>query len=292
METQESGQFIERKILLEVNFSEKLIYFGTTDNSTVVMEDVWNESVLPYLMPDWHDPDKDELEFFIFYNDNSYFCQKKRKRLNYSTESYYWQSYQSTEKSLEQAKEIYDMFNVIGFVNSENETEKWLEEAQTLVTSNEMFFKDKWSALRRQISEMLSFSDWRILPDVEDKYENEKNMWIQWRETLRSSLPNFDNFSNAYEAFKFCHEYKFPIDPKTYITKYPNKEVEYLSTDDQYETYSFKAASDYASRNIYTIQEYINTMATNEIKITAEMKQLIEKLKIRKFYPDLMNKLM
>ena len=287
----EQQQFIERKIILEVNFLEKLVYFGETDTSTVITEEVWNESIIPFLMTDWHDPDKDEIEFFIFYNNNTYFCQKRRKRLDYATESFYWQSYQSSEKSFDQAKELYDVFNTIGFINTQNETEKWLNAAETLITENDAFFRDKWSALKRQINEMLAFSDWRVLPDIEEKYEGEVDLWIKWRNILRNSLPDFNTFSTAYEAFKFCHEYKFPVDPKNYLKNYPNREVEYLSTDDQYKTYSFQAASDYTSKNIYTIQEFINTTVRTEIKITNQMREVINKLKLNKFYPDLIDKL-
>lgn len=284
-------QFIEKKVILEVNFSEKIIYFRNYDTSTLVPDDVWNNVVINFLTPEWHDADKDEIEFFIYYNDNSYFCQKKRKRLDYANQSYYWQSYQFTEKSNEQAYEVYDMFNTVGFVNRKEESDRWLDDANTLISNNQAFFQEKWSVLKKQISEMLYFSDWRVLPDIVEKFPGETDMWIKWRNWLRQCLPNYSEFSTPYEAFKFCYELKFAIDPKMYLEKYPNKEVEYLTTDDQFTSYSFKASFDYMSKNIYNIQEYVQMNINNEIKLSEETRELINRLKLKNYYPELLNKL-
>lgn len=284
-------QFIEKRVILEVNFSEKIIYFRNYDTSTLVPDDVWNDVVLNFLIPEWHDPDKDKMEFFIYYNDNSYFCQKTRKRLDYTNQSYYWQSYQFNEKTSEQAAEVYDMFSTVGFINQKQESDKWLDDANTLISNNEAFFQEKWSVLRKEINEMLYFSDWRVLPDVVEKFPGETEMWIKWRKWLRESLPNYTKFSTPYEAFKFCYEFKFAIDPKMYLEKYPNKEVEYLSTEDQFTSYGFKASFDYMSKNIYNIQEYIQMNIDNEIKLSSEVTELINKLKLKKYYPELLQKL-
>jgi len=286
-----TDQFIEKKAILEVNFLEKTIYFLNYDTSTLVSDDVWNDVVLNSLTPEWHDVDKDEIEFFVYYNDNSYFCQKKRKRLDYANQSYYWQSYQFTEKSNEQATEVYNILNTVGFLNQKEEADKWLDDANTLISNNEAFFLGKWTTLKKEINEMLYFSDWRVLSDVEEKYPGETEMWIKWRKWLRESLPKYEEFSTPYEAFKFCCEYKFAIDPKKYNELYPNKEVEYLTTEDQFTAYGFKASFDYMSKNIYNIQEYVRMNVNNEIKITEETKKLIEKLKLKKYYPELLQKI-
>lgn len=286
-----TDQFIEKKAILEVNFLEKIIYFRNTDTSTLIPDDVWNDVILNFLIPEWHDPDKDEIEFFIYYNDNSYFCQKKRKRLDYANESYYWQSYQSTEKSNEQATELYDMFTTVGFLNQKEEADRWLDDANTLISNNEAFFQEKWSVLKKQLNEMLFFSDWRVLPDVVEKIAGETDMWIKWRKWLRESLPDYSEFATPYEAFKFCYEFKFAIDPKMYLEKYPNQEVEYLATEDQFTSYSFKASFDYMSKNIYNIQEYIQRNVNNEISISGEIRELINKLKLRNYFPELLQKL-
>jgi hypothetical protein len=284
-------QFIEKKAILEVNCLEKIIYFRNYDTSTLIPDDIWNEVVLNFLIPEWHDPGKDEIEFFVFYNDNSYFCQKKRKRLDYTNQSYYWQSYQFNEKSVEQATEVYDMFTTVGFVEQKEQTDKWLEDAKTLISNNQAFFDEKWSILKKQINEMLYFSDWRVLPDVIEKFPGETDLWIKWRKWLRECLPSSDQFSTPYELFKFCYEFKFAIDPKMYLEKYPNQEVEYLSTEDQFSSYEFNASFDYMSRNIYNIQEYIQSNVNNEIKLSTETTELIKKLKLRNYYPDLLQKL-
>lgn len=286
-----TDQFIEKKAILEVNFLEKIIYFRNTDTSTLIPDDVWNDVILNFLIPEWHDPDKDEIEFFIYYNDNSYFCQKKRKRLDYANESYYWQSYQSTEKSNEQATELYDMFTTVGFLNQKEEADRWLDDANTLISNNEAFFQEKWSILKKQLNEMLFFSDWRVLPDVVEKIEGETDMWIKWRKWLRECLPDYIEFATPYEAFKFCYEFKFAIDPKMYLEKYPNQEVEYLATEDQFTSYSFKASFDYMSKNIYNIQEYIQRNVNTEISISGEIRELINKLKLRNYFPELLKKL-
>lgn len=284
-------QFIEKKAILEVNCLEKIIYFRNFDTSTLIPDNIWNEVVLNFLTPGWHDPDKDEIEFFIFYTDNSYFCQKKRKRLDYKNKSYYWQSYQFSEKSAEQATEVYDMFTTVGFIDQKQQADKWLDDANTLISSNEAFFAEKWTRLKKQINEMLYFSDWRVLPDVIEKFPGQNDMWIKWRKWLRECLPDMNEFSTPYEAFKLCYEFKFAMDPKMYLEKYPNRDVDYLSTDDQFTSYGFAAAFDYMSKNIYNIQEYVQMNIDNEFKLSTETVELIKKLKLRNYYPDLLQKL-
>jgi hypothetical protein len=137
----------------------------------------------------------------------------------------------------------------------------------------------------------LYFSDWRVLPDVVEKFEGERDMWIEWRKRLRQLLPGVDTFESEYNAFKYSFELKYPIDPKQYITKYPNKEVEYLSTEDQFTSYGFRAATDYLTKNVYTIQEYIRNNINNEIIIEQKTRELIQKLRITNYYPDLIEKI-
>jgi len=276
--------------ILEVNFSNRIVVRGTV--ATEIKEDVWNDIILTQLGTTWHDPNKDEIEFFIYNDDGTYFCQRKRSRMDFKTGFFYWRSYQYYEASDEEALRIYNIFRDFAEIQRFDRTTTYIEEAQKLFDS-QSYFQDKYQKRRRQISLMLLYSDWRMTIDYEEEFEGEQEMWKEWRRRLRRCLPDYETFDNPYEAFKFVSVLKYPIDPNVYFERYPEgknadgDEVAYLSTDDQYDRLDFIVSKDFVAASMENILDLVNNFADQEVEITLQVKQILDDLNAWDYFPTL-----
>tara|TARA_B100001250_G_scaffold46655_1_gene36559 strand:- start:5355 stop:6278 length:924 start_codon:yes stop_codon:yes gene_type:complete len=170
----------------------------------------------------WH-TDKDQLELFQYFNDGKYFCQRRKQVYDFQTETYYQQTYSFTSGTAAQAEELYksvqDFFYVVEQVKSLQ-----VEEKVQGLDDEVIFWEQRWRKLLRQRNNMLGLSDWRVLPDIAEKYTGEKADWVKWRQWLRdNTLPSptdaqFEGSGLKY--FKYTYELKFPIDPSNYRRLY------------------------------------------------------------------------
>ena len=181
----------------------------------------------------WH-TDKDLIEFFQYYSDGTYFCQRKRVKYDFNTESTYLQTYSFTGASSEQARELYELIDTFFKVVVEVKNAK-INEVVAGIDQEVALFEQRMYKLKRQRQEMLSLSDWRILPDIEDSYTGEKDRWIKWRKWIREEStphPQSEEFNNSgLEYFKYTYNLKFPIDPSKYLKMYPGGKLEDGVTD-------------------------------------------------------------
>jgi|TARA_B100000035_G_scaffold314838_1_gene332607 hypothetical protein len=274
-----------RETILEVNFREKL---SVRNNFTAakISDDVWDEKVLPKLNPFWHIEGKDEIEYFIYYSDNSYLCQKRRLRTDPDTNSQYWKTYWYEDATSEQAYEVYELFSALFTLTKEERRTNWVAESKKLF-DHQFYYEGKWRKMRGQISEMLLYSDWRMLPDYEEEFEGELALWKEWRKRVRNLLPDLETFESAYAAFEFVSKMKYPLDPNMYVKKYPNRDVEYLSTDDQFDKLDFKASSDFVAANVANIGDFVRNYAQEDIIVTQKAYALMEELSLFEYFPDL-----
>lgn len=224
------------------------------------------------VVPDfWHDADKDRLEFFKFYSNGEYFCQRSKKAYDFETETSYWKTYSFHGATTEQAKEmqqlLYDYYAFSIEVKDLKVRDK-IEE----INQEAVYFEAKYMKIRRQRDEMLNLSDWRVLPDIVDSYEGEKDRWVAWRSLIRNvnNLKPAD-FDNNLEYFKYTFECKFPVDPVVYRELYPNEMLEdgvtpapaYLDVNDpnQWRSHDTEASSDFFHNrelNIYNMSRSYN----------------------------------
>jgi len=272
----------ERHVRLEINFQDKLAAVGNT--VTRFTEEVWENIILKSIPSNWHDSGKDEIQFLIFYTDDTYFCQKKRNKYDFETKSTYWASYVFNEGSNDQAKELYELFDGLSRVQKQANYSVWIQEGKELY-DNAFYFQSKYVKKMVDIQNLLLYSDWRILPDAPKKMENEKEMWIKWRDELRKLMRSFDDFETPYKAYEYVSKIKIPFDPRIYLREYPNQEVEYLSTEDQYVKEEFMASNDWVAARILDISDFVQNYIPVEVVVTKKVKKLLSELKIEKYFP-------
>lgn len=283
-----------RTSVLEVIFKERLVYveepqpeyLGFAKVQVEVEEDVWNTVILPKVTPFWHDAEKDELEFLIIYNDGSYLCQRRRLRYDFATKSNYWAQYEFKDATPEQVEEVRLLFKTVTFVQKEVETHTWLSEAKELM--NEKFYYDaKYYKREAEIAKMLLYSDWRVLPDAPQKFEGERDLWIIWRDKMRNLLPPYEEIENNYELLKTVSTMRFPVDPRVYYEMYPELDVEYLSTEDQFTKRDFQASKDFVSANIMNAVQFAKDYEIRKVGVEKKVLELIQKLELGVVFPGI-----
>ena len=236
----------------------------------------------------WHDPGKDELETVIFYTDNSCFAQRRKLKYSFETKSNYYESYQFTAPGQDEILEFRN--NIIMFLD----TLKWIEEVETIQMTNKvdeelLFFDQTYGKKKRQKEQMLQACDWRVLPDIDDSYTGEKDEWKKYRAEVRSLLiKKPQEFTRPLDFFKDVTTMKWPVDPKTYRTEYPNGQdadgnaVEYLKADDtkQWVETANVAATDVWNNRLLAMNELRERYKDSSQIVTAELRTFMKKMKL------------
>lgn len=288
--TNKNEKVTSKEVKLEVNFKDKVVV-RPPHRAVFMKEDVWDNLLVPNLGSEWHLPDKDEIEYLIFYWGGEYLCQKK-KIVTDSEGNQYWRSYNYPEASTDEANRIYELFDSLAEVQKHEKTSQFIEESKKLI-DYQYYYEAKYVKRTIEVRSMLLFSDWRMLPDYQEEFDGELEMWKKWRQHLRDLLPNIETFENKYEAFKFATTVKFAVDPNNYFKLYPNGQdadgnpVEYMGTEDQFTKLDFKASTDFVTNNIMNVLEYVNKGHDDTAKITRKYYELMETLNAWDFFPDL-----
>lgn len=285
----------EKAPLIEVNFEAKVIV-SQSQFTVTPRDEAWDQFVLDNLQPLWHDPGKDEMQFFAYYTDGSYMCQRKRKRVDFENQSSYWQTYQFNMPTKEQAQEISRLFDTVFFLEKASKKESFKESAKEFY-DKAFYHEKKYMKMHKEIKAMLAYSDWRMTVDYEEEFDGEQQMWKDWRRALRRVLPDFDTFETSLDAFKAACVAKYPIDPNQYFKQYPNGQdsdgnvVEYMSTDDQFTKLDFIASGDFVAANMEGVVEYLDQVKNDEIEVETKMYELMDELEVGLIYPELKGKL-
>ena len=275
-----------KESVMELNFAEKAVTLGGValgGKTTFVDEKAWEDVVLPAISAEWHDPGKDEIEHLLLYNNDKYLCQRKKIKYDFATESTYWVTYNYTDGDVADVKRIYDVINAVVIVQKEAKEFEILEKARELnLEQLDYYYDQKWFKKMDEIQKMLLYSDFRVLPDTPVKYDGEKTDWATWRQRLRDLLPDNprEEFADNFEMFKFIQTLKYPIDPRKYLAMYPNRDVEYLSTDDQFQKYDFEASVDFVSKTQLNLINYLETYDANFRPIDRKILDLARELKL------------
>lgn len=210
----------EDNIKLQYILKERRIYYNTT---SYVIPSAVHRDFFEDLGPSWSNPE-DEMIAFSYYESGHYVMEKKRIFYDWKLKMSKTMVYEVSEISeadlemlVKKFTELYDFCRITHLQNTKDELKLQMENEFGMISYNLL-------DLRRRL---LSSTDWTQVLDspLEEKV---KLRYQKYRQELRdiTSLPEW----NAEEYLKV----EFPISPTDYLKKYPNEEVEYLSTEDQY----------------------------------------------------------
>lgn len=213
----------EKSIELQFYLRDKKIYWG--GNVHVIDDELLQKFIENY------DPEVwslyDQVILFNWYSDGSFVCEKQKYVYDYRLKKQVYVTYDAvlTQEQAETLKnkllELYEETRIKFLQQTKDVVKQQVLEQFNLSTLN----------LRGLRSTLLSKSDWTQIPDVPLEPEI-KERWAKYRQVLRDITddPNWGprNILNV----------DFPIDPENYLLRYPNKEIEYLSTPDQFENHA------------------------------------------------------
>ena len=253
-------------------------------------EDLKDRFLENYLDSFWHS-EKDQMEHIVFYTDGTAQCQKRKLRYDFSSESQYWESYAFTDMTNQQITDLKNKFvdlhstqKVVKEFKIENKIKK--------VDENLLYFDQTLGKRIGERDQMLTVTDWRVLPDIEDSYVGEKDEWIKYRVELRKLCKQkVEDYDTPLALFRSLFEMKWPIDPKIYREKYPNGQdangvaVEYLKADDpvQWVERETDSSTDIIQSKLLNIGELRQRYADANKVTTAEVRDMMKLLKFEDF---------
>jgi hypothetical protein len=290
---------MEQQVLrpsIEIDFLNKYIFSPSDDPvSSVASVKTIDPKLLEVFFENidsfWH-TENDQLQYFIYFNTGEYICQRKKLKYNFETKSSYWQTYNFKNVDQDKVIELYD--KIQAFVILNNDVKQFLSIKEVKEIGQEaVFFERRFIKKIAEKNAMLASSDWRILPDVVDSYEGEKDMWIKWRNVLRNEvIRRPEEYENGLEYLKYLYNIKYPVDPKLYRQLYPNgkdindNDVEYLSTPDQWVKYDVEASSDFITSNAIRALNYTKGFIESRIKVKKKILSILKTFGVEAIYPD------
>lgn len=281
---------------IEIDFLNKYVFTPTNDlASSTTSGKTINENLLEKFFdnidPFWH-TEKDQLQYFIHYNNGEYFCQRKKLKYDFATKTNYWQTYNLKNVPENKIAELLERIQAFVILNTD--VKKFLAIKEVKEIGQESLFYER--RLIKKISEknaMLSASDWRVLPDVIDTYPGEKDMWIKWRNTLRQEVfKRPEEFDDSLTFLKYLYDLKYPVDPKLYFKLYPegkdvdNNEVEYLSTPEQWVKYDVEASTDFITANAIRALNYTKGHIESTIRVKKNILNILKEFDVSDIYPE------
>lgn len=283
------AEIVIKKCILEVDFQNNFIIDTSTlkvypDGSKSVQQYRLDPSLKDKFLSDiagefWH-TEEDKLQAFIYYDDGSSFVQRRKAKYSFAENAKVWTDYTFVGYTQEQSEELKN--KILTAIEVQNITKELKVERKLQKVDEEYLFFDSVYAKRmRERSAMLAATDWRVLDDVVDTYPGEKDMWKLWRQKIRETLiKDPAQFSTPLEFFRYIKTLKWPIDPKNYRIKYPESDVEYLSTDDQWVKRDTDASADFVESRLENILELRQNYINSRIRVKKEVKEMMKLLRI------------
>lgn len=271
-----------RKTLLEADFLNNYLVSG--GNKIEITSELKQKFFENYIDSFWNNS-KDEIDYFAYYSTGQYFCQRKKLKYDFKENVSYWTTYSFSGASKDQAKQLYDKLCDFTVTLQEVKQAKVNAEIQK-IDQEALFFDQRYTKKILERNSMLTASDWRVLPDIVDKYPGEKDMWIRWRSALRNeTVKKPDEFERGLDFMKYLYELKWPIDPEIYRNKYPNSEVEYLSTEDQWVKYDSEASQDFVNTRIVNLAKIANNYTESRKRVSQSSLEMMRLLGIDELAP-------
>jgi hypothetical protein len=286
----------ERKTLLEYDALNRIVLirakneYGVVTYNSVFISDKINKIILQNIPDEWSN-DNDRIVLFAIYEDGEYVLEKEKMKYDFNTKSTKWLRYNSTHLTVAQAKELYSVINTAVFLDNTVETYNNVNEYLEL--SNKTYYLQELSQKNNSVvQKLLRSTDWRILPDYPETFENETSLWIKWRDEIRKLEKNIDEFEDPLDYLIYNEELKWPIKPDMYHEQYPNNEVEYLSTNDQFIKNPEILDEDREEESRKAVISMIETMKKYEqegIKLGSMMSEMVKKYNLIKDLEEFKN---
>ena len=242
----------------------------------------------------WH-TEEDQLELFCYFSDGTWYAQRKRQKYDFASESLYWNDYTFKGGTAEQAAAVYNVGRAIFAVESVQKATLTKKKLDTLEEQHS-FFEAKWLKRITEKRKILQASDWRVLPDVADAYEGEKDEWIAWRQKIRSiDIPDPNVFDTPLDFMKTSYQNTFPLDPKNYRKLYPNGLDEdgnaapaFMDPNDekQWTSYDDDASSDFFNSRMINKLIYARQRVVAPRIVEKDIKQIIKDMRIEEIFPE------
>lgn len=270
---------ITRQPILEADLLNGVIILGGFDQKVVLSEELKQRYLERSIDPFWHS-ENDHLDYLVIYNTGEYFCQRRKLKYDFKEKVNYWGTYAFHEASEEQVNALREQIINLFAVSGEITTNKIYDSIEK-IDREKLFFDQRYAKKVIEKNKMLSASDWRILPDIIDSFPGEKEMWMKWRQILRSEvIKKPEEFGDSLEFFKYLYDIKYPIDPKKYKELYPNDEVEYLSTEDQWVKTDVEASNDFVDSRIFNILSMSAQYKESYRRVKSEVMSLMKLLEV------------
>ena len=238
---------------LYLNAFDKTIQFEGVMKT--IDDDYWTSNIVPILYPLW-DSDKDKLELFVQYKDNTVKMNKTKYQRNQKTGAYKWVSYQFDLAPF--PTEVNDLYTKI--------VEKWTEYRvgqendleRALAASFSKSTILNWTKVTLMRNFLLMDSDWTQLGDAPLSAE-EKAKWVTYRQKLRD-IPEEqkDNAANAVV---------FPITPSKHAKL--GDGLTYLGDVSHFYTIPQSVYSKFSTRIVNYLALAIGTAAIDEMPVTS-----------------------
>ena len=238
---------------LYLNAFDKTIQFEGVMKT--IDDDYWTSDIVPILYPLW-DSDKDKLELFVQYKDNTVKMNKTKYQRNQKTGAYKWVSYQFDLAPF--TTEVNDLYTRI--------VEKWTEYRvgqendleRALAASFSKSTILNWTKVTLMRNFLLMYSDWTQIGDAPLSAE-EKSKWVTYRQKL-SDIPEEqkDNAANAVV---------FPITPSKHAKL--GDGLTYLGDVSHFYTIPQSVYSKFSTRIVNYLALAIGTAAIDEMPVTS-----------------------
>ena len=238
---------------LYLNAFDKTIQFEGVMKT--IDDDYWTSDIVPILYPLW-DSDKDKLELFVQYKDNTVKMNKTKYQRNQKTGAYKWVSYQFDLAPF--TTEVNDLYTRI--------VEKWTEYRvgqendleRALAASFSKSTILNWTKVTLMRNFLLMDSDWTQLCDAPLSTE-EKAKWVTYRQKLRD-IPEEqkDNAANAVV---------FPITPSKHAKL--GDGLTYLGDVSHFYTIPQSVYSKFSTIIVNYLALAIGTAAIDEMPVTS-----------------------
>ena len=230
----------------------------------------------------------DELQHVVFYSDDTALIQRKKLKYDFatnsSTEVQYIFNGATTEQILALKARVVELIAATSVVREQQIKEKIVK-----ISEERLFYDAKMNKRLEERKAMLKGSDWRVLPDIEDSYEGEKEMWKKWRKTLREMDVFTATYDDTLALFKALHNMKWPIDPSIFRQVFPDgldangNPIEYLATDDQWTERDIDASKDYVGDRMASIIEWRDRSTNAKRNVSQAVEDLMKLMRVEDF---------
>ena len=238
---------------LYLNAFDKTIQFEGVMKT--IDDDYWTSDIVPILYPLW-DSDKDKLELFVQYKDNTVKMNKTKYQRNQKTGAYKWVSYQFDLAPF--TTEVADLNTrlIEKFTEYRQGQENDLERALAASFSKTAILNWTKVALIRNF--LLMDSDWTQLGDAPLTAE-QKTLWQTYRQKLRDIPQDQKN--------KSANTVVFPITPTKHAKLADS--FTYLEDVSHFYTIPQSVYSKFSTRIVNYLALAIGTAAIDEMPVTS-----------------------